>query len=200
PLYPPLALLTAAWFYHQVAVLGRRIYSYRYLAVVAGVAGLVLSIITLVALWNHDPGWVFAAIARLLKPKDRANLVVIRNALATFGWSFTIAALLSGLLWLSFAGCLWTGRLQSGAKRLVLISILLAFVTRAMVVPVMAEAKSYRAFMAEVNQRVKPGDHLYLYGGDSFNSDPVIFYRGGPIDTLEQPAEVISNKTGSGDQ
>jgi hypothetical protein len=53
--------------------------------------------------------------------------------------------------------------------------------------------------MAEVNQLVKPGDKLYLYG-DSFNSDPVIFYRGGPIDTLEQQAEVISNKSGSGDQ
>ena len=200
PLYPPLALLTAAWFYHQISALGQRIYFYRVIAVVAGVAGLVLFIITLGALWNHDPGWFFAPIERLLKPKDRANLVVIRNALATFGWSFTIVSLLSGLLWLSFAGCLWTGRLQSGAKRLVLISILLAFVTRAMVVPVMAEAKSYRAFMAEVNQQVKPGDKLYLYDGDSFNSDPVIFYRGGPIDMLEQPAQVISNKSGSGDQ
>ena len=199
PLYPPLALLTAAWFYHQVSAVGQRIYVYRLIAVVAGVAGLVLFMITLGALWNHDPGWFFAPIERLLKPKDRANLVVIRNALATFGWSFTIVSLLSGLLWLSFAGCLWTGKLQSGARRLVLISILLAFVTRAMVVPVMAEAKSYRAFMAEVNQQVKPGDKLYLYG-DSFNSDPVIFYRGGPIDTLKQPAEVISNKSGSGAQ
>jgi dolichyl-phosphate-mannose-protein mannosyltransferase len=199
PLYPPLALLTAAWFYRPVTALGRRIYFYRSIAVVAGVAGLVLFIITLGALWNHDPGWFFAPIERLLKPKDRANLVVIRNALETFGRSFTIVSLLSGLLWLSLAGSLWAGKIQSGAKRLVLISILLAFVTRAMVVPVMAEAKSYRAFMAEVNQQVKPGDTLYLYG-DSFNSDPVIFYRGGPIDTLEQPAEVISNKSSSGDQ
>lgn len=200
PLYPPLALLTAAWFYHQVTPLGQRIHFYRALAVVAGVTGLVLFIVTLGALWNHDPGWFFAPIERLLKPKDRANLVIIRNALATFGWSFTIVSLLSGLVWLSFAGCLWTGKLQSGAQRLVLISILLAFVTRDMVVPVMAEAKSYRAFMAEVNQKVKPGDKLYLYDGNSFNSDPVIFYRGGPIDTLEQAAEVISNKSDSGDQ
>jgi hypothetical protein len=65
--------------------------------------------------------------------------------------------------------------------------------------PVIAEAKSYRAFMTEVNQLVKPGDKLYLYG-DSFNSDPLVFYRGGPIDTLKQPAEVISNKIGAGDE
>ena len=199
PLYPPLSLLTAVWFYRHVTALGRRIYFYRSFAVVAGVAGLMLFIITLGALWNHDPGWFFSPIERLLKPKDRANLVVIKNALATFGWSFTIVSLLSGLFWLSLARSLWTGKLQSAAKRLVLISIPLAFVTRAIVMPVIAEAKSYRAFMAEVNQQVKPGDKLYLYG-DSFNSDPVIFYRGGPIDTLEQPAEVISNKIGSGDE
>jgi hypothetical protein len=65
--------------------------------------------------------------------------------------------------------------------------------------PVIAEAKSYRAFMTEVNQLVKPGDKLYLYG-DSFNSDPLVFYRGGPIDTLTQPAEVISNKIGASDE
>src|SRR5262245_4881727 len=42
---------------------------------------------------------------------------------------------------------------------------------------------------------VKPGDKLYLYG-DSFNSDFVIFYRGGPIDTLMPSAKVVSNKIG----
>ena len=198
PLYPALSLLMAAWFYHQVTALGRRIYFYRSIAVVAGVAGLILIIVTLGALWNHDPGWFFAPIEHPLKPKDRANLLVIRNALATFGWSFTIVSLLSGLLWLSLARSLWIGRLRSAAWRLVLIAVPVAFVTRAVVMPVIAEAKSYRAFMTEVNQLVKPGDKLYLYG-DSFNSDPLVFYRGGPIDTLKQPAEVISNKIGAGD-
>ena len=198
PLYPALSLLMAAWFYHQVTALGRRIYFYRSIAVVAGVAGLILIIVTLGALWNHDPGWFFAPIEHPLKPKDRANLLVIRNALATFGWSFTAVSLLSGLLWLSLARSLWIGRLRSAAWRLVLIAVPVAFVTRAVVMPVIAEAKSYRAFMTEVNQLVKPGDKLYLYG-DSFNSDPLVFYRGGPIDTLKQPAEVISNKIGAGD-
>jgi hypothetical protein len=65
------------------------------------------------------------------------------------------------------------------------------------VMPVIAQAKSYRPFMDEVNQRVKPDDKLYLYGG-SFNSDPVVFYRGGPIETLEQPVETIAAKIGRG--
>src|SRR5438309_5491087 len=103
----------------------------------------------------------------------------------------------SSLLWLSLARCLWSGRLRPGAHRLVLISILLAFVIRAIVMPVMAEAKSYCPFMEEVNQRVKPGDKLYLYG-EVFNSDPVVSYRGDPIERLEQLAERIVAKIGRG--
>jgi hypothetical protein len=142
---------------------------------------------------------VFFACRTLAQGKDRANLLVVKNALATFGWSFTVVSLLSGLLWLSLAHSLWARRLRSAAWRLVLIAVPVAVITRAVVIPVIAEAKSYRAFMTEVNQLVKPGDKLYLYG-DSFNSDSVIFYRGGPIDTLTQPAEINSNKIGAGDE
>ena len=196
PLYPALSLLLALWFHHQVAAHGGRIFLYRSIAVVAGVVGLGLFIITLGGLWNHDPEWFFTPIETLLKAKDRANLVVVKNALATFGWSFTVVALLSALLWVSLAHCLWVGRLRPAAQRLVLISILVTFVTRTAVMPAIAEAKSYRGFMEEVNQRVRPSDKLYLYG-ESFNSDPVVFYRGEPIDALEQPVSLVTGKVGS---
>ena len=87
--------------------------------------------------------------------------------------------------------------MQAAASRLVLISLLLAFVTRAVVMPVIAAARSYRPFMEEVNKRLGPHDKLFLYGG-SFNSDPVVFYRGGPVDVLEQPVEAIAAKIGRG--
>jgi len=64
------------------------------------------------------------------------------------------------------------------------------------VMPAIAEAKSYREFMEGVNQRVRPDDKLYLYGG-SFNSDPVVFYRGEPIAALEQPVALVAGKAGS---
>ena len=196
PLYPALSLLLAAWFHHQVAAHGGRIFLYRSIGVVAGVVSLGLFVIALGGLWNHDPEWFFTPVEALLKAKDRANLLVVKDALATFGWSFTLVALLSALLWVSLAHCLWLGKLRPAAQRLVLISILVTFVTRTAVVPAIAEAKSYRGFMEEVNQRVRPGDKLYLYG-ESFNSDPVIFYRGGPIEALEQPVSVAAGKVGS---
>lgn len=199
PIYPALSLLMALWFYRHGAAAGVRRVLYRFIAALAGAVGLTLIIITVGALWSHDPGWFFSPVERLLKAKDRANLLVIKSELATFGWSFTVVSVLSGFLWFSLGCSLWLGRLRSVAWQLVLIAVPVAFITRAVVMPVIAEAKSYRAFMAEVNQLVKPNDHLYLYG-DSFNSDPLVFYRGEPIDTLKQPEEVISNRIGAGDQ
>jgi len=199
PIYPALSLLMALWFYRHGAAAGVRRVLYRFIAALAGAVGLTLIIITVGTLWSHDPGWFFSPVERLLKAKDRANLLVIKSELATFGWSFTVVSVLSGFLWFSLGCSLWLGRLRSVAWQLVLIAVPVAFITRAVVMPVIAEAKSYRAFMAEVNQLVKPNDHLYLYG-DSFNSDPLVFYRGEPIDTLKQPEEVISNRIGAGDQ
>jgi len=90
--------------------------------------------------------------------------------------------------------------MSHAALLLVLLSILLTFVNRAIVMPVIAEAKNYRPFMEEVNQRIKPGDILYFYG-EGFNSDPVIFYRGGGlIERVEQPVQKIASKIGHGNE
>ncbi|MDZ4346404.1 MAG: glycosyltransferase family 39 protein [Candidatus Binatia bacterium] len=196
PLYPALALLTAKWIYDQASAVGGTLVIYRSIAVFAGVTGFLLLIVTLGALWNHDPGWFFAPIERLLKPKDRANLLVVKNAIAGFGVIFTAAACLSGVLWLATAHSLWLARARSAARRLVPISILVAFIGWSMILPAIAESKSYRAFMEEVNRRVEPNDELYLFGG--FNSDPVIFYRGGLIAEIDDFAQAVAGKLGPG--
>jgi 4-amino-4-deoxy-L-arabinose transferase-like glycosyltransferase len=199
PLYPAVSLLTAIWFYHQGTTSGGRMLLYRCVSVFAGFTGLLLLMITLGAVWNHDPGWLFAPIETLLKGKDRANFLAIRSQLGAFGWSFTIVSLLSSALWFWLAGDLWASRMRHAALRLVLLSILVAFIAQAIVMPVIAEARSYRPFMEEVNQRVQLNDTLYLYG-EAFNSDPVVFYRGRPIETLDQPAERIAAKIGRGSE
>jgi 4-amino-4-deoxy-L-arabinose transferase-like glycosyltransferase len=197
PLYPALSLLMADWFYHHGTPAGGRLFFYRSVAVIGGLAGLLLFVITLGALWNHEPGWFFAPIESLVEAKDRANIAVVRNALGTFGWLFTVVSLLAAALWFSLAHCLWTARLRPVIHRLVLISILFVFVSYGVVIPVIAEAKSYRAFMTAVNERVKPDDKLYLYGRALYR-DPIEFYRGGSIDKLEQPPESIAGKIGRG--
>ncbi len=79
PLYPALSLMMGAWFYRQGTAVGTRSVLYRCIAIVAGFTALLLLVISLGAIWNHDSGWFLALIEGLLKEKDRANLVVVRN-------------------------------------------------------------------------------------------------------------------------
>ncbi|MCE3240020.1 MAG: dolichyl-phosphate-mannose-protein mannosyltransferase [Deltaproteobacteria bacterium] len=197
PLYPALSLLMAVWFYKHDTVSARETVLYRSVAMLAGLLAVLLLIISVGAMWNHDPGWFFAPIESVLKPKDRANLLLVKNSLAAFGASFTAISLVSSLLWLSLSQCLWAARLRPATYRLILISILSAFVSRGIVIPVIAEARSYRPFMEQVEQRIKPGDKLYLFG-ESFNSDSVVFYHGRPIETIDQSPEAIAAKIGPG--
>ena len=51
--------------------------------------------------------------------------------------------------------------------------------------------------MSEVNRRVKPEEKLYIHG--DFNDDTVVFYRGGAIEKLAEPFEILAPKLGRGD-
>jgi hypothetical protein len=199
PLYPAVSLLVGLWLYERTEASRLRLVLYRGIAALLALIGLLLIVITIGGLWNHDPGWFFGSIERLLKPKDRANLAVVTSELAGFGWLFTVVSLTTAALWLSLAGCFWTARLKAAANRLVLISILMAFITRGVVIPEMAAAKSYRAFMRQVNQQLGTDDALYLYG-DDFNSDPIIFYRGGLIQTFGPKSDMSTRSAAAGNE
>jgi hypothetical protein len=196
PLFPALSLLLAAWFYQATSAGKGRLAIYRSIGIIAALTGALFLVITLGALWSHDQTWFFAPIESLLKAKDRANLVAVRNQLENFGWSFTVLSLLAAGLWLSVARSLWLGQLRSVAHQLIFLSILNGIAGWSVVMPVIAQEKSYRDFMIEVNQRLSPNAKLYLFG--RFNSDPVVFYRGGVIDKLDQSAQIVADKTATG--
>jgi hypothetical protein len=197
PLYPAVALLLAAWFYGPSQPVRSRLVIYRFFGVFAAVTGSLLLIITLGALWNHDPGWFFAPIEGLLRPKDRANVIAVRRHLDDFGWSFTLLSLCAAGLWLSLVRFLWHGRMRAVAHHLVAITLIQATVGWSVVMPVIAQGKSYRNFMSEVNRRVKPEEKLYIHG--DFNDDGVVFYRGRSIERLDEPFEILAPKLGRGD-
>jgi hypothetical protein len=197
PLYPALAVLMAAWLVKHNAVARARSYYYRTVALFAGLTGVILLLVVFGELWDRNPAMLFGPIESLLKPKDRANFAMVSGGLAAFGWPFTLAALLSALLWFSLARCLWSQRLLAAAPRLVLIAVVFFFVARALVVPKIAEAKSYRPFMLQVNKLVGLDNKLFLYR-NSFNTDQVVFYRGEPLDTLAPPGKMPA-RIGRGD-
>jgi hypothetical protein len=85
--------------------------------------------------------------------------------------------------------------MRTVAHQLLLVSFFNAFLGWKVVMPAIAQSKSYRDFMAKVNEIVKPNDKLFLYG--PFNSDSVVFYRGSVIEWLNQPAELVAWKDSS---
>ncbi|MGH7930993.1 MAG: ArnT family glycosyltransferase, partial [Candidatus Binatia bacterium] len=162
PLYPALAILMAIWFVNQKRVAGARSFYYRALALFAGFTGVMLLLLIVGQLWKHNPVMLLSPIESLLKPKDRANFALVSSHLAAFGWPLAVAALLSALLWFSLARCLWAQRLLAAAPRLVLIAVVFSYVARGLVVPKIAEARSYRPFMLQVNKLVGFDNNLYL--------------------------------------
>jgi 4-amino-4-deoxy-L-arabinose transferase-like glycosyltransferase len=196
PLFPSLSLLLAAWFYEATSVGKGRLAIYRGIGIIAVLTGTLFLVVTLGALWSQDQTWFFAPIESLLKAKDRANLVAVRAQLENFGWSFTLLSLLAAALWLTMARSLWLGQLRSVAHQMIFLSILNGIAGWSVVMPAIAQEKSYRDFMLDVNQHVSPNDKLYLFG--RFNSDPVVFYRGGVIDKLGQSAQIVADRTAKG--
>ena len=196
PLYPALAMLLAVWLHDSAEAVGVRRLLYRVVAGGAVFMGVVLLVITVGAVWNHEPGWFFAPIARLLKPKDRVNLLLVQDALDTFGAVFTAVSLVVSLLWLALGRSLWVGRLRVAALLIVLIGVPMMFISRGVVVPVIAADKSYREFVVAMDQRLKRDDKIYLYG--EFNSEPLVFYHRGVMDTLDQSIAEVAAKIGSG--
>jgi 4-amino-4-deoxy-L-arabinose transferase-like glycosyltransferase len=192
PLFPALALLMALWIHDRAASADGRMVPYRIVATFAGVTGVVLLVITTGGLWNHELDWLFSPIASVLKPKDRANLTLVQNAVDNFSAIFTVVSFVTAALWLALGRSLWRGQLRTAAWIIVLNAIPFMFIGRGLLLPVIAEEKSYRDFMGEVNQMVKSGDKLFIYG--DFNSDPVVFYRGESIDVDARPIEAVAAK------
>ncbi|MBM4260957.1 MAG: glycosyltransferase family 39 protein [Deltaproteobacteria bacterium] len=195
PIYPALALLLAVWLRQMAGAGTIRRWLLRLIALNAVLVGAALLLITLGALWNHDAAWFFEPIGKLLRAKDRANFFVVRDSLADFGNLFTLVALASAALWLGLGQALWRYRLRAAAVLLIVNSILFGFVAHRIVVPAIAETKSYKPFMAQVNQRVQ-SKPLYLFG--EFNSDPVLFYRGQTIPMLRASVAEIAPTLGQG--
>jgi len=196
PIYPPLSLLLADWIYQRNRSIGWRLLLYRTVALIAATTALILLIISFGAFWNHEAGWFFAPIASLLKPKDRANLLVVQNALDSFGAVFTVIVLVMALLWFALGRAFWFGQIRPAALFVLGIAIVFGVVSRAMVIPVIAADKSYREFVVALDREIGPKAQIYLFG--EFNSDPVVFYHQKPMDVLEQPLAEMAKKVGAG--
>lgn len=198
PLFPPLALITSSWILRTVSVDGWKKYGFRILAAISFLVALSFVVSIPKAVWDGDPMWFLSPLASLLKPKDQANLWVVKEGMARGGWLFIAFLLLASVLWLSLSRFLWNLQVRSLPWTLAGISILSVLLAQNVVLPTLAGARSYGPFMQEVN-RVTEGSRIYLYP-DSIDSYSVVFYRGGSMPLVGGPPQrVASLMRSSGD-
>jgi len=191
PLFAPLSLLTAAWFFSAVEVgRGERV-AFRFLAAVSILVGLLLAVSIPKAVWDGDPMWILSAVLPFLKPGDQANLLMVKEGLARAGGLFILFLFFSSVLWFSLARTLWASKVCRLPWSLGLISALSGLLAQNVFLPSLAETKSYGPFMQEVNRLVQ-GRQVYIYGG-SFDAGPVVFYRGGEIRKVEGSPQIVLN-------
>lgn len=180
PLYPPLALLTAMWL-RRTEEDGLRAWGLKSvggLCLLLGAVALFASVVGLFA--GEGVSLLFSFVETTVKAKDQAALAIARDALARSGWIFLPLFLLSSILWIAAGLRLLAMDHRAAAACLVLLSLLVGLVVQGMVMASLAEARSYRPFMEEVNRRVGCCEPLTLYG-EGWDSSSAIFYRGGRV-------------------
>jgi hypothetical protein len=100
-------------------------------------------------------------------------------------------------LWFWAARSLWSGRSLAAASQLILAVVVFSFIARALIVPALAETRSFREFMLDVNRLLGSEQPLYLYRSD-LHSDHVAFYRGEPLLALDLKPETLADLIGAG--
>jgi len=91
--------------------------------------------------------------------------------------------LLSSFLWLTLSWCLWNLKIRSLPWSLAGISIVCGLLAQNIVLPALADARSYRPFMQEVNRVIETGQ-VYLYRS-SVAANSLVFYRRGTVPIVE---------------
>ena len=117
------------------------------------------------------------------KPKDQANLSIAMGTLGQAGWMFLLFLLLSSFLWFSTARHLFAMNSRAATAQLACLSLLTGLLVQGIAMPAIAEFRSYRSFMTEVDRRIGE-EPLYIHGrGWDYTS--AIFYRGDRIRVLK---------------
>ena len=180
PLYPALALLTAVWLKGSEGggIRAWGLKSVGGLCLLVGAGALLASIVGLFA--GENVSLLFSYVETMVKAKDQAALVIVRDALARKGWIFLPLFLLSSVLWIAAGLRLLAMDRRAAAGCLAALSLLVGLVVQGMVMASLAEARSYRPFMEEVNRRVGCCEPLTLYG-EGWDLSSAIFYRGGRV-------------------
>ena len=151
-------------------------------------SALVMLFVALGDLWSMIPAGYSRRSRKCSNPKTVPTFSSSSIRLPTSAGNSMLVALASAAALVVVRLLLWRGRMVAPRRSCwSSLSIRSAFVSRGLV-----EAEDRRdQELSGIHDRSEssasqPADKLVLYGG--FNSDAVVFYRGGPVEIAERPA------------
>lgn len=183
PVYPPLSLLVASWLaggaQERVRALGLK---------TVGLISLIMGLALLLVVWVMvEPArlqWAFAELGSVLKPKDQAQLAIVQQVLSEAGSLLLFSVLLSAGLWCAAAAQLFAANARGAVVSLTALSVIAGLLVQGVFLPWVAESRTYKPFVLEVNRRLGKGGSLFLCG-EGWDPTSVIFYRGADVPVLD---------------
>ncbi len=182
PLYPPLSLLIGSWLgqtkSEKIYGVGLKTVGWLFLIV-----GIILLLPVGIFFAGKDFSWLLSHIGVMLRPEDQAQFSIVQDALRRAGWFPPFFLFLSAFLWLLTSRYLFVANARAATALLVILSVLTSLVVQGMAISSIAEARSYKSFMVEVNRRVPRDEVLNIYG-EGWDYTSSVFYRGEPLSIL----------------
>lgn len=182
PLYPPLSLLIGSWLRQtkseKIYGVGLKTVGWLFLIV-----GIILLLPVGIFFAGKDFSWLLSYIGAMLRPEDQAQFSIVQDALRRAGWVFPFFLFLSAFLWLLTSRYLFVANARAATALVVILSVLTSLVVRGMAISSIAEARSYKSFMLEVNRRVPRDEDLRIYG-EGWDFTSAVFYRGEHVSIL----------------
>jgi len=193
PLYPPLSLLLAAWLGEAREGNRIRAVGFKFVAWLFLLVGLLtLGVLVGVVIGDRLSGPI-SYFGVMLKAKDQSHLSLVRDALGRAGVVVPAFLFLSALLWISAARYLIGVRWWAATARLACLSVLTALVVQGIFVPAIAESRSYKPFVMEVNRRIAPSGAVSIYG-EGWDYASVVFYRGDRVAVLKDDGRSLQER------
>jgi 4-amino-4-deoxy-L-arabinose transferase-like glycosyltransferase len=177
PLYPPLSLLIAAWLGEapggdRVRAIGFKSIAWLFVFMGLLALGAFIGVVT-----GSPLSELLSNVGMMLKGRDQSHLSLVRDVLGQAGVVVPAFLLCSALLWLSTARHLIAMRCRAATAQLACLSVLTALVVQGVFIPAIAESRSYKPFVMEVNRRLARSGTLSIHG-EGWDYASVVFYRG----------------------
>jgi 4-amino-4-deoxy-L-arabinose transferase-like glycosyltransferase len=194
PLYPPLALLTGLWL-KQVQT-GEKLPMEGFGLKFVGSICLCLGFLSLVAflgfILEQRTAVVFSTIGGILKPKDRAAFSMVADSLPRSGY-FIFFLLVSAILWFWTSRYLFANNIRAAMAGLGGLSILTGVLVQGTVLLSIAEARTYKPFVVEINKLVEQNQPIFIYG-EGWDYASVVFYSGDRIAVIKGDLESLKQR------